>query len=420
LKILFVSAYFAYPQVAHGGGTDLFHLIEALASRHEIHLISFADDWEVAYAAEMRPYCGSLHLIVPANRWRDKLRSTVRTLQTQPFRAPLLLGRRSHREMRRLIAEVTNAQQIDLIQFEWTEAAQFRSAVPKGVCTVLDEVDVSCRPRLQAAMLCQHQLQRALAMRRYKRARAVELALCRTFDAILTRSEADQSFLSALLLGHPVFVFRPWTRVAEFAGIAEEESERDVLLFVGAMDRRPNEDAVLYFHQEIWPMVRRAVPSARFNVVGADPTARVRSLTRDPAITVTGYVPDLRPYYAQCAVFVAPLRVGGGVINKIIDAMAAGRPTVTTPAGNAGIGAAPNKEILIAEQPEEFAQKVIALLRDDILWRRVAAGGRAYVQHVFDWPAAVAKLEEIHRGMVARKNRQCQGCAHSASGGLLV
>jgi polysaccharide biosynthesis protein PslH len=386
VKILFVSCLLPYPTVAHAGGADLFHLIASLGERgHYVHLVSLAPyRGDLAHVDEMRPYCRSVAVVVPALTWGQKWRNLWQGL----FTDPLHLGRRAHGEMRAHIRRLA-ANGVDVVQFEWTETGRFVDAVPAGVVTILDEVDVSFRPRQRAARTSWARWDAALA-------RWQELALCRRFDLVLTRSANDRDALLQALPGANVELLQPWTHLDLFADIRPTERRPGTVLFVGAMDRDENCQAVLWFHRYCWPLIRARAPEARLEIVGASPQERVQRLARDPTVTVAGYLPDLREPYARCHVAIGPILYGGGVMNKVVNAMAAGRPVVSTTAGNEGVAALPDQAVLVADEPQTFARHVVALLRDDLLWNRIAHGGRAHVQQTYDWERNVSRLEALY------------------------
>jgi hypothetical protein len=130
-------------------------------------------------------------------------------------------------------------------------------------------------------------------------------------------------------------------------------------------------------------------------IAGHAPLPRVARLSADPHVTVTGYIPDLRPVYDRADVCIAPSLVGGGVLNKVIDGMAAGRPVVTTTAGHEGV-AAPPAAVCVADEPAAFASDVVRLLQDADEWARVAAAGRSFVQRTYRWADNVARLEALY------------------------
>jgi glycosyltransferase involved in cell wall biosynthesis len=175
------------------------------------------------------------------------------------------------------------------------------------------------------------------------------------------------------------------------------------LLFVGAMSRDVNVDAMTHFSRDVWPLVRREVPHARLTIVGNGPGDGVRRLAAMPGVEVTGFVPALEPYYARAAVFVAPLRVGGGIIAKNLDAMAAGCPVVTTTIGNEGIGATAGEHLLIADGPVAFARAVVDVLGDEGLRQRLADNARRFVRERFSLEASLAVLDREYAALAATR-----------------
>jgi glycosyltransferase involved in cell wall biosynthesis len=349
------------------------------------------------YVPDIERYCASVQTVAPSWTWKQKLRQAWRGLWTHP----LMIGRRARAEMRAHIRRVVAEFDIDVIQFEWTETGVYADAVAPGeVVTILDEVDVSYRPREYQAKYRGSRSLRPYLQWRSHRAKKKELALCRRFEAVLTRSEYDRQILLPHLPNSQLEVFLPWTYVADFAGIGEEERHQGRLLFVGAMDRDQNCEAVLYFYHDVLPRIKLGCPYVEFWIVGANPQPRVRHLDRDPAVQVTGYVEDLRAVYAACDVFVAPMRAPGGVFNKIVDAMAAGRPVVTTSLGNEGVSAPTNTSVCVVDEPGDFADRTLALLQNDVLWQQVASGGRRHVQRAYDWEANISRLELLYERLV--------------------
>ena len=158
------------------------------------------------------------------------------------------------------------------------------------------------------------------------------------------------------------------------------------LVFTGVMDYFPNVDAVQYFCTDIFPLVRAAVPECRFSIVGRNPTRRVRELQAHPNVTVTGSVPDVRPYLAQAMVAVAPFRIARGVQNKVLEAMATGLPVVGTTQAFEGIAATAEDGIRVADDPQHFAQELIALLTgNDTVRQQCGLQARRYVEQHHQW-----------------------------------
>lgn len=157
------------------------------------------------------------------------------------------------------------------------------------------------------------------------------------------------------------------------------------LVFLGKMDYSPNEDAATFFAKSIFPRVRENYPGTEFLVVGASPTETVRKLDALPGITVTGFVEDSTGYLEDAHIVVAPMRHGGGLQNKILEAMGLGKPVVTTPLGQQGIDAEDDNHLCIGETSDEFAREVVKLLNDETRRERIGRQARARIEERYTW-----------------------------------
>jgi glycosyltransferase involved in cell wall biosynthesis len=176
----------------------------------------------------------------------------------------------------------------------------------------------------------------------------------------------------------------------------ETDPSGTTLLFQGAMDWYPNRDAVKFFSQTILPRVRTGIPSVRFVVAGRNPPVHfVAELGATAGVEFTGTVPDMRPYLSAATVVVVPLRLGSGTRIKILEACAAGKPVVSTSLGAEGLGLDIEKEIIVADDPTDFARSVIALLRDRSLRGAIARSARAAVVGRYSHPILKKSLDEL-------------------------
>jgi glycosyltransferase involved in cell wall biosynthesis len=160
------------------------------------------------------------------------------------------------------------------------------------------------------------------------------------------------------------------------------------------MNYFPNIDGVKYFHQEIFPLIKAQLPSVKFVIAGMHPSSAIKRLA-DEHTTVTGYVPDIRSSVAQAAVAVVPLRIAKGLQNKILEAMAMEVPVVATSVANGGINARDRQEILLADNPADFAQATVALLTDTDLRTRIVTQAKQMLQRNFDWERNLQKLDAV-------------------------
>jgi glycosyltransferase involved in cell wall biosynthesis len=187
-----------------------------------------------------------------------------------------------------------------------------------------------------------------------------------------------------------------------FAQPDDEEMwrHRNHVIFVGTMDYHPNIDAVNYFCDEVWPELHRRLPLAIFSIVGRNPPAKVLDLSRRPGVEVTGTVSDVRPYYKKAFAVVVPLRMGGGTRLKILEAMAAGVPVISTTLGAEGLAAHPGRHIEIADTPADFIRHLSSLRADLGRCQRLAEAGRGLVESRYDWSFIGGQLADVYRRLL--------------------
>jgi glycosyltransferase involved in cell wall biosynthesis len=177
-----------------------------------------------------------------------------------------------------------------------------------------------------------------------------------------------------------------------------EGRQRQVLIFSGNMAYPPNEEAARWFVRHVWPLLLSRWPCLRLQIAGASPGARVRALGEQQGVTVLGRVPSMAEHLGAATISVCPLQSGSGIQNKMLEAMAVGTPVVSTTVGNQGTQATHERELLVADAPEDFAGAVDRLLRDADLRARLATYGRAFVESRFQWRAHAQALEALYAG----------------------
>jgi polysaccharide biosynthesis protein PslH len=384
MNILWVSPFLPKPDAAHTGGRALAQWITWTAARHRVTLVCRIEPAERAEAETWRARLAGLHL--------DEFRRPDGALAIPRIAASYVrLGRTANR--------LVGAGRFDLLHVEYLETGlgvAASSPIPK-VVVAIDELAKPARHRLQLARGIRA---RAGAWLYWRAIGRVQRRICRKFDRILTMSENDRRALLAtdptLSIGVlPLPVGIDTTRTA--AGSREDAS----LLFVGAMHRDTNVDAVRYFVRDVLPRVQAEVPTATFTIAGGDPTDEVRRLAGEPGVRVTGFVDTLEPYYAAASVFVAPMRITGGIAGKTIDALAAGCPVVTTTLGNDGLDATPGEHLLVADAPEDLAATIVRLLRDPAQRRRLGDAARRFAHERYGPSVSAAALEREHETVAA-------------------
>jgi glycosyltransferase involved in cell wall biosynthesis len=220
-----------------------------------------------------------------------------------------------------------------------------------------------------------------------------EILCCRRVDLLLSTSDRDRHVFEDELRLANVEVVSNGIDLREFAPL-DPSTGRPTLLFTGLMSYYPNQQAIRWFLEAIWPAIFRAVPAARLVIAGADPPAWLRVRAGD-AVAVTGAVTDMRPYLKDATIVVAPLLIGGGTRVKILEALAVGRPVVSTSLGAEGLGLRHQHSVLLADDAAAFAEQVVRLLEDPALRAGIAAAGRAHVVDHFDWDRIGERLRDL-------------------------
>jgi glycosyltransferase involved in cell wall biosynthesis len=304
-------------------------------------------------------------------------------------------------EMQQALDRVLRAKRFDIVNLEFTFLGHcdLRQA-PAGEtapCVVVDSHNIDYDLARQYASGGGSLLRRLYAEVNWRKLRREELGTYRDADGVYLCSVADQQRLLAEIAAPPTTVI-PNAADIEFYKPRETYPQADgrTLVFFGLMSYMPNIDGARYFLQEIWPRIAEANPQARCKIIGGSPPASLTSLA-GPRIEFTGFVPDLRPHLAEAAAVVVPLRIGGGTRLKIVEAMAMGKAIVSTSLGAEGIEAVAGRDILIADQPADFAAAVGRLLTEPGLATEIGNSARKLSEQRYAWSAAARVLETFFR-----------------------
>ncbi len=275
----------------------------------------------------------------------------------------------------------------------WHMAERIQICAPQAVLAY-DTVDLHFVRLGREADLVERIGDPAVAVMLRRRAdlyRELELALVRSSDRTLVVSEAERALLAKLVPSARVEVL---SNVHPFSSESTSPEGRAGAIFVGSFEHGPNRDAAFWLAGEIWPVVRRKLPSAELELVGADPTGDIHALSGD-GVVVRGWVADLEPGYAATRLALAPLRFGSGVKGKVGESLALGVPVVGTPLAFEGMRLRDGEEVLTGETAEEIAEKVVTLLTDDALWQRLSESGRLAVADQFGPAVARSTLSGL-------------------------
>lgn len=409
MRILFLCPYPPYPP--HSGGMlRMYHLLRGLAQRHTVCCLTFVpDSAAVAALAPLRDVCGVV--TVPSAPPRSLLQRAWTTLTApQPDmalrnRSPLYMA-----TLRRLLA----SQMFDVVQAESIEMAHYGLTLrlqrqARGQPWLfLDQFNAEYVLQRRAALTDLRQitalwhtprplLAGLYSLVQWQKLATYERRLLQAYDHVLAVSCEDRQALHHLEHSASISIIPNGVDTHYFDRRTLTVPPMPHLVFTGTMDFRPNIDAVTWFVQQVLPLVRTRRPEVRLVVVGRNPTPAIRALHDGMAVEVTGAVADVRPFIAQAAVYVVPMRIGGGIRLKLLEALAMQTPVVSTTMGAEGlVGARP---LLLADTPADFAAAILRLLDDPALRQQLGTDGRRFVQQYYDWEVIVPRLEATYAAL---------------------
>jgi sugar transferase (PEP-CTERM/EpsH1 system associated) len=389
MKILFVAPYVLYAMRSRP-----YHLLRHLSRRHAITVACIVQPaWAAQYLEDIRPFCEEIHTV-----GLNHFASAAQSLMALPSGKPMSVAYVASRQMKSLVARLAQDGAFDLIHTEFIRAAPYTAGL-QGTPKVFDSVD-SLALAYARGWRNRHGslINRIIAYEEWLKMRRYEPEMLRAFDRVIVSSAIDQKFLASTA-GPPVEVITNGVDHEYFYWEGRERDENS-LVFVGGMNYYVNVDSVLNFYRHIFPRIRRRLPEARFSIVGAVPKKSIRNLAKDPAVEVTGTVPDIRPYLTRAAVFVCPLLAGSGVQNKLLQAMAMGTPIVTTSIASQPLQVQDGEHLLVADEPEQFAEAVMCLIKDKGLRQKLSVNARKYVEECHDWDSIGRKLEAIYQSLL--------------------
>ena len=396
-EILFLAHRIPYPP-DKGDKIRSWRLVEHLAKSWRVHLAAFVDDpANFVHEDFLETVCESVHL-VRLRPFEARLKSAAGFLTGEPLTFPYY----RHAEM---IRHVKALRARDLaFEFAFSSSmAPYLEKSHEGRPRFIDLCDADSE-KWRAYGKARAGLMAGVYTREADSLAKAEARILNWADAAFAVSDAEASIFNshadvlrkALVLPNGVDAnyFSP-------AGLEGEKGAAEVV-FIGAMDYAPNVDAALWFAGEVWPLVRARAPEARFAIIGPRPSREILGLESAGGVRVTGRVADVRPWLAAARVVIAPLRIARGVQNKVLEAMAMGRPVVATSTANAGIEARRDEEILIADEAAAFAAEVAGLLADPQRGGKLGAAARARVIADFGWPAQFGKLDAAIASVLSR------------------
>jgi sugar transferase (PEP-CTERM/EpsH1 system associated) len=388
LKILYLVHRVPYPP-NRGDRIRSFHVLDFLSARADVYLATLADEPvspDTVAALQQRSRQVAIEPL-GKSRWRRAMASLMagRSATEGLFRSPRL-----HQVVRQWTRDV----QFDAVAVFCSSMAPYLF-MPEldGIPAIVDLVDVDSEKLLQYADSAKW-LKRKLYSLEGHRLRELEKTLTKRASAVVLVSEAEAALwrsidpndrTHAIPNGVDLDYFQP----------AASDGRPGRCIFVGALDYPPNIDAVCWFTRHVWPEVRRHCPHATFAIVGRNPHPDVRRLGSAAGVEVIGAVADVRPHLAEASIAVAPLRIARGIQNKVLEAMAAGRPVIASPEAIEGLGVESGRQVSVADQSAAWVSGLTELITHPGIRRSRSIAGRKYVEEQHNWSSCLRTLEEL-------------------------
>jgi glycosyltransferase involved in cell wall biosynthesis len=395
-RVLFVTEKHPWP-LDNGGQIRSYQVLRALAGSCRVTLLS-TDPRQPAALEPLRALGIELVLVPPHRRaWKTPLEVGRSLFTRRPHPLPKNFSRAMLAEIRRRLA----AGSVDVLHLNHLDAAQYLEYLEPGpVRAIVDTHNLLAGLYAQLLATTREPLRRAFTWLQWTRMCRYEPALLRRAARVLVCSEPERAQLEVWGVERALVVPNG-VDTAYFApgpGPSEERFGGLELCFTGGMDYLPNADGARWFLERVFPLVLRGRPDARITFVGKHPPAALLALARPGQVVFTGRVEDVRPYARAAHVCVVPLRLGGGTRLKILDALSMQLPLVSTRVGAAGLELCEGEDLLLADEPQAFADAVLALSKDRERARRLAASGRARVLERYDWSVTTKALIELYAG----------------------
>ena len=390
MRILFLTPGFPYPPI-WGFGIRVYELIRLLSRGHVVSLLTYEEPGEAEKMAAMKEVCAAVHTVPRA----PETERSKRLAQLFSIFSPVSYQRRSlySRRMQDALNELTSKERFDVIQIESSQLAGFE--FDRRPVRVLDEHNIEYELLYRMYLTERSATRRCYNWLEFTKFRREEIRSWRSVSGCVSTSAREERIMRDLVPEKPILVAPNAVNIAYFHPSDEDLTDLNCLVMTGLMHYRPNTDGALFFVKEILPHILASRPNTVFYVVGAGATEELKRAA-SPHVVITDTVPDVRPYVYKSAVFVVPLRMGGGTRLKVLEGLAMEKAVVTTSVGCEGIDVTHGEHLLIADEPRAFADAVLGLLGDRDLRLGLGTRGRALVERQYRWETVVEKLEGFY------------------------
>jgi len=405
MKILWLKSELLHP-VDKGGRIRTYQMLRHLNKLHDVTYLSLVSKSDSIESFELASeYCNRL-VTVP---WSESERMSARFYRDLALNlfSPLPFAIKKYRssQMQQAIECEIRKQDFDVVVCDFL-VPSINLSTDCAAATVLFQHNVESLIWQRHYETQTSRVKRAFFRSQWQKMLNYEGTACRRFDAVVAVSVTDREIMRDQFGLSEVYDV-PTGVDTDYFTSQSSERDRFSLVFTGSMDWMPNEDAILYFVEEVLPHVARSIPEITLTIVGRNPSKRLQSLAAvNPQITVTGRVEDVRPFIDRASAYIVPLRIGGGTRLKIYEAMAMSKPVISTTIGAEGLPVRDGQELIIADGAHRFAQSVVRVLTDANLASSISEQARATVCEQFGWNRAAEAFAEICEIAAGKRSRR--------------
>jgi glycosyltransferase involved in cell wall biosynthesis len=400
MNILFLTQVLPFPLDA-GPKVRIYYVLRYLSQHHRVTLVSFVrGEHDERFIQPLREFCQEIHTVpIHRSRRQDAWHLARSFINGQPF----LIARDELAPMHAKIKSLVQTQAFDWIHADQLAMAQYATRA-QGVKKVLDQHNAVWTIVQRMAQNEHNVAAKFLQALEWRKLQKYEKRIMQAFDHIVTVTEEDRQALSLKSKVHnpmfnppsPIDVIPICIDPDEIARVERTPIPQHIIC-IGGMFYPPNVDGVVWFARDIFPRIQKECPNTKFFVVGARPDKKILGVAKDNSnIVVTGYVEDPLRYLRDSAVFIVPLRAGGGMRVKILDAWARGIPVVSTTVGAEGIDVRPGEDLLIGDTAETLAKAVTWIIRDPVRGQVLADNGRRAVETRYNWRTVYQQFDAIY------------------------
>lgn len=402
MNILFLSTENPYPP-DHGHHIRTYNILRRLARNNDIFFIGFAKQKEeLKYNKNLQEFCKTVDVfLLPQGMFKWRL---YRSLFLNFFsRIPYSAKRFLHNEAKEKIRFIIEKYNIDLVHCDMLHLGVYYNEI-RSLPKVITNHNVESLRAYRWFKVEKNPLFKFYLYLQYIKLYYLEKKICPKFDKCAVVSNYDKEVLLRMC-GKDNFIIIPNGVDSEYFEPNNGKIVAKSLIWTGGMNGPYNRDAVDYFLEEIFPLIQLKIPEVQVYFVGKSPTANlVEKARRDPNIKIEGYVEDVRPFVDKAAVFFAPIRSGSGTKIKILNALSQAKPVVTTSVGAEGIDITENENIMIADDPHQFAEKTVYLLENPDFAKKMGQKGRKLIEEKYDWNIIEKQMNEVYEGLRQGEN----------------